>query len=183
MTARAKRGPLIAAVALASLAASLFGAVGLSASASAATTELVFDFDFGTVLPGEVRTAEQTFETPVAAVIAAADVMASAPAEFGVFRSEVCSTGTGCVAFDALPGVALPAGAHTVRVTLEVADGLLQGASLSSTWRLTLVERADELADTGSPAQLGFGAAATLLAIGAGALLVAALRRRKEAER
>lgn len=180
MTGAVKRKLLTASVATASLAAVLCGAVGLSAPASAVTAELVFDF--GTVLPGEVRTAERTFDTPVAAVVAAADVVASTPVELGVFRSEVCSASLGCVAFDSLRGETLPAGSYLVRVRLEVADRLPQGAELSSTWRFSLQQRADELARTGSPAQVGAAAAAALFAFGTGALLVAALRRRKAVE-
>lgn len=169
------RRRLALAAALATLATALFAGVGFSAPASATSVEIAFDF--GTVLPGEARTAEQTFDTPVEAAVAAADIVASMPSDLGTFAGEVC-VGTDCVAFEALPRSILPAGSHVIRVTLMVADTVSQGAQLSSTWRLSLVERTNSLAETGSAAQFA-AAAAALLALGAGVLLAAAVSRRR----
>ncbi|MBL5974463.1 MAG: hypothetical protein D3X82_12075 [Candidatus Leucobacter sulfamidivorax] len=171
-----RRRRLALAAALATLATALFAGVGFSAPASATSVEIAFDF--GTVLPGEVRTAEQTFDTPVMAAVADADLIASMPSDLGTFAGEVCTGTADCVAFDALPGRILPAGSHVVRVTLVVADTVSQGARLSSTWRLSLVERTNSLVETGSAAQFGTAAAA-LLALGAGVLLLAAVSRRR----
>ena len=176
-----RRIRLAIGTAVASLIAAAIAVNGIATPAAAIGIDIAFDF--GTVLPGQVVEQRVAFAVPADATVATVDVGTPIDPAFGTITASVCSPAVGCIPVSALPGQDLPKGDYDLVALLTVSDDLVPGSTALIAGRITIVERAEGLAGTGSTLvpTLGF-IAAGVLAIGGIALFIGARRRRAEEE-